>query len=95
MSLSRVRIRSAGARAVLQSAAVRKALREAAQPVRRAAELRAADYDDAFVEVEDYTTDRAVVQVVLDHPKATQIEAKYGTLKASALASGLDVRGTR
>ena len=45
------------------------------------------------VVVEPYTTDRGAAAVVVKHPQAMGLQAKYGILTAAAGSVGLSVRG--
>jgi len=47
---------------------------------------------DAKVTVKQFTTDRAIAVVMLSHPAAQSLEAKYGILKRAASAEGLEVK---
>ncbi len=50
------------------------------------------DRYDADVVVEPYTTDRGAAAVVVRHPQARALEAKFGILSNAAAAAGLSVR---
>lgn len=78
----------AGVAQILRSDVVRGLVREAADDL--ADRARAAS--DLPVTVTERTTDRAVVDVTIDHPAGAATQAKHGTLTRAAMASGLDVR---
>lgn len=48
--------------------------------------------DNARVTVKQFTTDRAIAVVRLNHPAALALQAKYGVLTRAAAAEGLEVR---
>lgn len=50
------------------------------------------DVPDADVVVEQYTTDRGAAVVIVRHPRARGLQAKYGILTRSAQAIGVSVR---
>lgn len=71
--------------AYLKSAEVRAALHTEAQRIATVARQHASILrHGAEVKVEDFTTDRAVVQVAIDHPAGVGIEGKYGVLAKAA-----------
>ena len=47
--------------------------------------------DNARVTVKQFTTDRAIAVVMLDHPAGLALQAKYGILTRAAAAEGLEV----
>ena len=47
--------------------------------------------DNARVTVKQFTTDRAIAVVMLSHPAAVALQAKYGVLTKAAAAEGLEV----
>jgi len=47
---------------------------------------------DATVTVRQFTTDRAIAVVRVNHPAGLALEAKYGILARAAAAEGLEVR---
>jgi hypothetical protein len=48
--------------------------------------------DGATVTVKQFTTDRAVAVVRLNHPASAALQAKYGILTRAAAAAGLEVK---
>lgn len=88
-----VKINRAALGAILKGAEIRKHLREVAEPV--AASVRAdpdvAALEGARVYLQDFTTDRAVVQVVVEHENATGNEAKKSSIWKAARNNGLRV----
>lgn len=74
---------------LLKTTEFRSALHEIAEPV--AAEIRSAQ-PDAEVELEDYTTDRAAVRVVVKDVRAAGWQARDGLVTRAAAAAGLEVR---
>lgn len=48
--------------------------------------------DNATVTVKQFTTDRAIAVVRLNHPAAQSLQAKYGILTRAASAEGLEVK---
>jgi hypothetical protein len=101
MARSRVRINSAGARAVLNSTGVVAATQAAAEAVAENArdqDIKVGDRDggkfeyDLPVTVKMFTTDRPHAVVALAHPAGDSVQAKNGTLTKAAGQAGLDVR---
>ncbi|MDB5716448.1 MAG: hypothetical protein JWO15_3845 [Sphingomonadales bacterium] len=88
----RVDMSSRGVKDLLTSSDVRSDLRERAQRVLSAAQSDASNYVVtgnylAGLEVQDDTTDRAVVRIVGTAPYSHLVEAEHGTL-ARALDAG-------
>lgn len=76
---------------LIRSAQVRAGLRKVAKPVESAAkDHEAVVRHEAEVYLEDYTTDRAVVAVMLDHAFGVGIEGKYGVLTRGASAASTE-----
>ena len=73
---------------ILKSDVVRGLVREAANDLAD----RARSATDLPITVTERTTDRAVVDVTIDHPAGAATQAKHGTLTRAAMTSGLDVR---
>lgn len=87
-----VKINRAALGEILKSAGVRDHLRNVAEPI--AASLRTEPRLlklGARVQLEDFETDRAVVQVVVEHAEAHAFEARYHMIRDAALAAGLRV----
>ena len=82
---------------VLDYAAIGRILREdMRKPIdelaaKIAANVDVGDVTDAEVVVTADTTDRAKAYVTIAHPAGMAMEAKYGTLKRAAAATGLEV----
>lgn len=78
---------------VLKSRDVREFLHEHADPIAADVALNPAvtRLRDAEVYTRDFTSDRAVVDVVLDSVDGVPVEAKYRVITATAEAAGLDV----
>lgn len=93
--MSRVKIKpdSGGFEAVLKSAAVAAVVRAAADSVADGVSETAHNGDPIPVNVSEDTTDRARASVTMTHPAGIGIEAKRGSLKKAARATGLDVSG--
>ena len=83
MANSRVRLSSAGMKALLNGGGVRSAVRreaeQVAQRARSIAPVQSGDYRDSIHVVDD-TTDRAVARVVASDWKASVIEARSRVL---------------
>lgn len=79
----RVKLNGLGVHDLLNSAQVRDALRDKAEPVLAAAQADPHDDTGAYeasLHIEDDTTDRAVVRVVASDWKAHILEANFGVL---------------
>ena len=89
-----VRLNSSGIAAVLKSDDVRELVTGKAGAVAAAANanLGAAGHPEITAEVESYTTDRAAAQVVILHPAAMALQARYGILTRAAGEAGLELR---
>lgn len=91
MARSNVRLKSAGIKQLLNSSEVRAMLTEKAQPVLAAAIADPHDdtgaYEDSL-QIQQATTDRAVVRVVSTDYKGHILEAKYGILSRALDAAG-------
>lgn len=89
MARTKVTMKSAGVREVLNSSGTRSMLTSKAGPVLAAAQSGAPVATGAYrasLRIEQATTDRAVVRVVSDAPHAFAVEADTGNL-ARALGS--------
>ncbi len=75
---------------VLRGDEVRRHLRKVAEPIRDRASSQVERYG-AEVYLEDYTTDRAAVAVMLDHPNGVGIEGRNRVLAGAAESQGLRV----
>lgn len=70
---------------------IRESLRTVAKSVESSAKGHPAVVrHEAEVSLEDYTTDRAVVAVMLNHPVGVGIEGKYGVLTRGASAASTE-----
>lgn len=78
---------------LLKGAEVRKALHELVDPIGAEVKARVGERDSTTVYVEDYESDRAVVQVVIDSPYGVGLEAKHGYMARAAAEAGLKVSG--
>jgi len=86
----KIRLRQQYMRPYLNSSEMRDRLHDYADKI--ADKIRdEAEAHGAEVTVTDWDSDRAVVQVAIDAPHGTLIEAKYGLLRNAAAESGLDV----
>lgn len=104
MARRRVTLNSAGVLAILKSAGVAAATKEAAEVVAenvreqkiRVGGLKYADGEiDLPVTVTMHTTDRAHANVTLAHPAGQGVQAKDGALTKAAGQAGLDVKGRK
>ena len=80
---TRVKLNSAGMKALLNSGEVRALLTSKAQPVLAAAKADPHDDTGAYengLQIQQDTTDRAVVRVVSGDYKGHILEARYGIL---------------
>lgn len=86
-----LRVDYAGVGTVLKGPDVSVLVRETATAV---AEFVPDTVDGEYLEtvVEEYATDRASAQVLVKHPYAAAMQAKYGILTRAAGAAGLEVR---
>ena len=75
---------------ILREGDVPKAVNALAEQV--AANVNLPD-NDGDVVVEPYTTDRGAAAVIVRHPRAVGLQAKYGLLTSAASQAGLSVRG--
>ncbi|WP_067201086.1 hypothetical protein [Microbacterium sp. XT11] len=88
---SKVRINSAGIRAVLNSGKVRSAVNARAQAMASAIGSPMAHDGPVDVVVDSYTSDRPVAGVTLAHAAGIGLEAKYGYLTEAAASAGLEL----
>jgi hypothetical protein len=88
-----VKIDRAALGAILKGAEVRKHLREVAAPLVGAIEAdpEISKLDGARVYLDDFETDRAVVQVIVEHSRASGTEAKFHPIWKAARNAGLRV----
>lgn len=87
----RVQMNHAGARAILNSQGVRDELTRRARPVLAAARSGAPERTGAYkasLHIEQATTDRAVVRIVSNDPKALLVESRTGILARALDAAG-------
>lgn len=91
MARSTVRLKSAGVKQLLNSPEVRAMLTEKAQPVLAAAQADPHDDTGAYeasLQIQQATTDRAVVRVIATDRKSHILEAKYAILSRALDAAG-------
>ncbi len=94
MSELKVRLDHRGLGAYLKSGELRGLVDDVTSEVAEAlGDPQFSDGEGVPVHVESYTSDRVMGQVLLRHPGAANLEAKYGILRAAAADSGLEVRG--
>ena len=78
-----------GVGAILKQGEVPAAINALAQSVASRISLPAGEGD---VVVESYTTDRGAAAVVVRHPRAVGLQAKYGLITRAAAGAGLTVK---
>lgn len=95
MANPRIRVHYPGVGEMLKSAPVADAVTALARQVAGTIQAEGHVMSDGPlpVEVSAYTTDRAAAAVVVPHPAALGLQAKYGLLTRAAAAAGLEVRG--
>jgi hypothetical protein len=102
MARARVNLDRRGIAALLKSAPIDAATKEAAEAVAenvRDMGIRVGDKDGGRheiplpVKVFPHTTDRAHVVVALAHPSGEAVQAKHGALTKAAAQARLDVKG--
>lgn len=91
----KVTLDRAGVGRILKGAAARRMVNTAGQRAAAAARGALPAEYAGDVRLDEYTTDRGAAAVVLAHPAARGIEAKYGPLARAARAAGGDFRGGR
>lgn len=91
MAKPKVKLKSAGVKALLNDPGVRAELTRRAGPVLSAARASAPVESGAYrdsIHIEQGTTDRAVVRVVASVPYAMTVEASTGNMARSLDAAG-------
>ena len=88
----KVTLDRAGVGAFLKSGEVSDMVNSAAGRIADGVRSRLPD-DEGEVVVESYTTDRGAAAVIVRHPRAVGLQAKYGIITAAASAIGVDVKG--
>lgn len=91
MASSKITLNHAGMAEMLRSAPVASAVRAAATATAANASFTLRNGTVLPVEVSSGFTDRARSVVTIAHPAALAVEARYGLLRRSAAAVGLDV----
>ncbi|MFT4288171.1 hypothetical protein [Nocardioides sp.] len=83
----------AGIGRILMTGEIPEAVSARAEAI--ATNIRSRLPDDGLGEVvvERYTTDRGAAAVIVKHPRAVGLQAKYGIITTAASAAGLSVRG--
>ncbi|MCY4726700.1 hypothetical protein NYO98_10460 [Nocardioides sp. STR2] len=90
----KVKLNRAGVGNILKTGAVPEMVNRTASTI--AAGARSRLPDDGMggeVVVERYTTDRGAAAVIVKHPRAVGLQAKYGILTSAAASAGVTVRG--
>lgn len=88
----KVELNRSGVGNILRKGAVPAMVNEAAERIASGARRRLPNDGLGDVVVERYTTDRGAAAVVVRHPQAVGLQAKYGILTASASGAGITVR---
>lgn len=88
----KVELDRAGIGSMLKSGPIPDAVNAAAHRIAANVRLPADSPDGSDVVVERYVTDRGAAAVVVRHPWATRLEAKYGLLSRAAGSAGFTVR---
>lgn len=88
----RVKLDRKGIGALLKTGGIPNTINRTARGIAASITLPSDSPDDAEVVVEPYVTDRGAAAVVVKHPKALGLEAKYGLLSRAAASAGFTVR---
>lgn len=89
----KVTLDRAGIGAILKVGEVPAMVNRAAESIASGVRARMPNDGEGEVVVERYTTDRGAAAVVVKHPRAVGLQAKYGILTNAASAIGATVRG--
>lgn len=89
----KVTLDRAGVGRILKGPATRRMVNAAGQRAAAAARSALPAEYAGDIRLDEYTTDRGAAAVVLAHPAARGIEAKYGPLGRAAGAAGGEFRG--
>ncbi|GAA4680494.1 hypothetical protein [Nocardioides nanhaiensis] len=93
VTMWKVQLDRAGVGAILRTGEVPAAVNATAETIASGVRSRLPSDGLGDVVVERYTTDRGAAAVVVRHPRAVGLQAKYGILTSAASAAGLTVRG--